>query len=101
MTTFRDRGQDARGPISPPRSPLFRFEARAVFFGGDNAKQHPAKPRDGSAAGGAIGGGDTGALRRRQTALQFVSALGQLQQALPSVIGTAMLDDKPLPHELA
>ena len=92
-------GQDASGPLSTRRRS--GSKRRAVFFGGDNAEQHLAKPRDGSAAGGAIGGGDPGALRRRQTPLQFAAAIGQLQQPLPSVIGTAMLHDKPLPHELA
>ena len=52
-------------------------------------------------AGGAIGGGDPGALRRRQPPLQFAAAVGQLEQPLPAVVGAAMLHDEPLPHELA
>ena len=66
-----------------------------------NAEQDLAKPLDGTGAGGAISGGDPGALRRRQQPLQFAAAFGQLQEPLPAVVGAAMLHDEPLPHELA
>ena len=79
----------------------FRLEPGAVLFFGENAEQDLAKPLDGTGAGGAISGGDPGALRRRQPPLQFAAAVGQLQKPLPAVVGAAMLRDKPLPHELA
>ena len=79
----------------------FRLEAGAVLCVGENAEQHLAKPMDRTAAGGAIRGGDAGALRRRQKPLQFAAAIGQLQEPLPAIVGAAMLHDEPLPHELA
>src|SRR5262249_51350355 len=90
-------GGDGEAARLTPPAPV---EAAAVVGAGDDIEQYLAEAFDRAATGLAIGGGDPGALRRRQRALESATLVGQLQQTLPPVLRAAVLDDKPLAHQL-